>query len=71
MAGICSRHRRLELGCWVCATSIRRALLNFNQQLAEAKAVGEHICKVCGFTYFRAIGRCPVCWRDASPPSEA
>jgi rubrerythrin len=64
MAGRCSKHLHLELGCATCASAIRHALIRFNEMLASAEAVGVHTCEACGYEYYRVIGRCPACWMN-------
>jgi hypothetical protein len=61
MAGNCSAQPHLELECYICAGSLRGALVRFNRQLKDNEAVGEITCEACGFDFFRVIGRCPAC----------
>jgi hypothetical protein len=69
--GICSAHRYLALGCIPCSAHFRHALIDFNEELAAAGAVGECTCKDCGYEWHRVIGRCPICLtapRALAPP---
>jgi hypothetical protein len=66
MAGICSRHPHFESGCRLCATTLRDALPGFDRKLAEAKAAGEHTCAACGFTFFKTIDVCPMCYEPVT-----
>jgi hypothetical protein len=41
----------------VCASLIPHALMDFNEELAKAGAVGERTCKDCGYQWHRVIGQ--------------